>query len=136
MYSPAASAYFLANMTRLHPIITPTPAHHNPTMSLAQNSDLSFAETTPAQIIGYATQQTTTCRIICRRFGRSKRLDDVREVRLKAESSDATVEDSRESNAPWDLGDGGVIGGLGSGPPSSRYKPVTSVGMRLGFGPE
>jgi len=37
----AASVYFLANLTKLHPIATPTPAHHNPTMTLAQNNDLS-----------------------------------------------------------------------------------------------
>jgi len=48
VYLLAASVYFVANATKLHPITTPAPAHHNPTMALAQNNGLSFAATAPA----------------------------------------------------------------------------------------
>ena len=43
----AASAYFVANATKLHPITTPIPAHHSPTMTLAQNNDLPLVATVP-----------------------------------------------------------------------------------------
>ena len=48
MHVLAASAYLVANATKLHPITTPIPAHHTPTMTLAQNNVLSFAATVPA----------------------------------------------------------------------------------------
>jgi len=44
----AASAYLVANATKLHPITTPTPEHHTPTMALARNNDVSFTITVPA----------------------------------------------------------------------------------------
>jgi len=37
-----ASAYLVANATKLHPVTNPTPEHHTPTMALAQNNVLSL----------------------------------------------------------------------------------------------
>ena len=44
----AASAYLVANVTKLHPVTNPIPEHHTPTMALARNNDVSFAITVPA----------------------------------------------------------------------------------------
>jgi len=44
----AASAYWVANATKLHPVTNPIPEHHTPTMVLAQNNVLSFAITVTA----------------------------------------------------------------------------------------
>jgi len=48
MYVLAASAYLVANATKLHPITSPTPVHHTPTMALARNNDVSFTIIVPA----------------------------------------------------------------------------------------
>ena len=44
----AASAYRVANFTKLHPVTNPIPEHHTPTMALARNNDVSFTITVPA----------------------------------------------------------------------------------------
>jgi len=44
----AASAYFVANVTKLHPVTNPIPEHHSPTMALARNNDVSFTMTVTA----------------------------------------------------------------------------------------
>ena len=48
----AASAYLVANVTKLHPITNPTPEHNTPTMVLARNSVVSLAKAVPAWMIG------------------------------------------------------------------------------------
>ena len=48
MYVLAASAYLVANVTKLHPVTSPIPEHHSPTMALARNNDVSFAIAVPA----------------------------------------------------------------------------------------
>ena len=44
----AASAYLVANVTKLHPVTKPIPEHHTPTMALARNNDVSLTTTVPA----------------------------------------------------------------------------------------
>jgi len=43
----AASAYLVANVTKLHPVTNPIPEHHTPTIVLARNNDVSFTITVP-----------------------------------------------------------------------------------------
>ena len=44
----AASAYWVANVTKLHPVTNPIPEHNTPTMALARNNEMSFTTTVPA----------------------------------------------------------------------------------------
>ena len=43
-----ASAYLVANATKLHPVKNPIPEHHTPKMALAWNNDVSFTMAVPA----------------------------------------------------------------------------------------